>query len=195
MTDTPAGRSMTATEYLAWEREQLDKHEFHHGEVIQRSVCSLRHCFLAASISSELHHAIREDGCAVLSSNMRIGTPDRQHYVYPDAVVVCGRAQTEPGTNDVLISPAVVVEILSPSSETYKRGTKWAAYQLIPSLTDYLLVSQDQPYIEHYAREAEGWRYLVYRSGDSITLVNQLTTRAQLAVDAVYERAFDLHAG
>jgi Uma2 family endonuclease len=192
MTDPPTVQTMSAAAYLEWEREQLDKHEFHHGQVRERPVCSPRHCFLSAAICIELHRAADEHGCVALSSDMRIGTPNREHYVYPDCVVVCGRPQTETGTNDVLVNPAVVIEVLARNTEGYDRGLKWAAYRRLPSLTDYLLVSHTRRRIEHYQRETDNcWRYLVYQAGDVIAL----TVGARLAVDAVYERAFDLPGG
>jgi len=98
----------------------------------------------------------------------------------------------EPGTRDILANPSVIVEVLSPSAETYDRGEKWEAYQGLPSLTDYLLVGQMSVRVEHYHREEYGsWRYRVLQGGDTIVLANG----AALAVDAVYEGAFDLDAG
>jgi Uma2 family endonuclease len=92
----------------------------------------------------------------------------------------------------VLINPSVVVDVLSPSTEAYDRGVKWDAYQNIQSLTDYLLVSQSSPRIEHYRRESDGsWNYRVHHTGDRIMLANQVW----LAIDAIYEGVFELEAG
>ena len=182
---------MGATEYLEWERQQPGKHEFHQGEVFAMAGGSPRHNFLSTAIGSELRAAPRSRGCHVLSSDQRVSVEQGARYVYTDTVVVCGRMETEPKAYDVLINPQVVVEILSPSTEAYDRGAKWEAYQRLPSLTDYLLLSQQSARIEHYRREADGsWRYRVASTGDAIVLANE----AQLTVDAIYEGAFELDA-
>lgn len=189
MTDTATAKSMSAAEYLAWEREQADKHEFHNGEVFAMAGGSPRHNRLAARLLIQLSAATAENGCEPLTSDQRIAAEPLKRYVYADVVLVCGPLQTEPAARDVLTNPAVIVEVLSPSTEAYDRGIKWQAYQRLPSLTDYLLVSQAQPLIEHYRREADGsWRYLVYKAGDTITLANG----ARLAIDPIYEGTFEL---
>lgn len=183
---------MSPAEYLAWEREQLDKHEFHDGEIVEWVGHDPRHCQLSAAIMSELHRATRERGCHALSSQQRIAAEPRRRYLYADAVLVCGPLQTEPDAKDVVVNPTVVVEVLSPSTEAYDRGVKWQAYQRLPSLTDYLLIAKAEPRVEHFIRNPEGsWSYRVYEAGDTITLANQ----AQLAIDAIYEGVFELEAG
>jgi Uma2 family endonuclease len=68
-----------------------------------------------------------------------------ERYVYADVVVAGGGARMEAGTTDVLANPEIIVEVLSWSTEAYDRGDKWESYQRLPSLTDYLLVSQGRP--------------------------------------------------
>jgi Uma2 family endonuclease len=183
---------LTAGEYLAWEREQSDKHEYHRGEVFAMAGGSPRHNFLCGSMVAELRSAVRGKGCYPLTSDQRLGLQEGERYVYADAVVVCGPLRMEPGTSDVLANPSVVVEVLSRSSEAYDRGDKWEAYQRLPSLADYLLVSQWSVQIEHFQREAGGaWRYRLVGAGGSVVLSNG----AVLAVDAIYEGAFELAAG
>jgi Uma2 family endonuclease len=191
MGDAATNLRMTAAEYLAWEREQPEKHEYHHGEVFAMAGGSTRHNFLSSSMSGELRAALRGK-CQVLSSDQRISANEGERYVYADVVVVCGTVQTEPGTRDVLANPSVIVEVLSQSTEGYDRGAKWDAYQRLPSLTDYVLVAQAVARIEHYRRQADGWwRYQRLEAGESLTLSNGAT----VAVDAVFEGAFELTAG
>src|SRR5262249_32387157 len=126
------------------------------------------------------------------SADQRISAKDGERFVYADAVVVCGGARVEPGTTDVFANPKMIVEVLSRSTEAYDRGDKWDAYQRIPSLTDYLLVSQTTARIEHFSREPHGsWQYRLIEAGQVVTLGNGAT----LAVDAVYEGAFESDAG
>lgn len=182
---------MSVQDYLAWEREQPGKHEYHLGVVFAMAGGSPRHNLLAAAIGGELRTALRPKGCVVLSPDQRILAEPGRRYVYADAVVVCGSVRTEPGANDVLVNPTAVVEVLSPSTETYDRGDKWEAYQRLESLTDYVLVAQNVVRVEHYQRDNDAWRCRVLGPGDTLTLANG----ASVSVDAVYEGAFELTAG
>ncbi|MCC6556334.1 MAG: Uma2 family endonuclease [Polyangiaceae bacterium] len=192
MGNAAASQRMSAAEYLEWERRQVGKHEYHLGEVFAMAGGSPRHNFLSNAIGAELRAAVRGKPCHVLSPDQRISAQQGERYVYADAVVTCGGVRMDPGTSDVLANPSVIVEVLSPSTETYDRGQKWEAYQRLASLTDYLLVSQTSVRIEHYRREPDGsWRYRVLEAGGAISLANG----ASLLVDAIYEGAFELDAG
>jgi Uma2 family endonuclease len=179
---------MSASEYLAWEREQPDRHEFVRGEVFAMSGGSLRHSALAASITRELGVATRGYGCHVHTSDRRVVVTPGEHYVYPDVTLVCGPHELAEGTRDVLANPCVVVEVLSRSTEAYDRGDKWLAYRRIASLREYVLVSQTAPRIEIYRREGEGWHYEVVEAGGQLVLAGEF----ELEVDAIYEGIFEL---
>jgi Uma2 family endonuclease len=181
---------MSAKEYLEWERVQPGKHELHDGEVYARAGGSPRHNLLSSAVAAELRASTRALGCHTLSSDQRIALP-QERYVYADAVVVCGKLETQPGANDVLTNSNVIVEVLSPSTESHDRGMKWTAYQRVASLTDYLMLAQVQARVEHYRREPDGWHYQVLGVGDIITLTNG----AKIDVDAIYAGAFDLEGG
>lgn len=191
MTSTATAAPMSAAQYLEWERAHADKHEFHDGEVFAMAGGSPRHNLLSSAVAAELRVATRPLGFHVLSSDQRIAAPPQRRYVYADAVVVCGKLETEPNAPDVLLNPGVIVEVLSSSTEAHDRGIKWAAYQRLASLTDYLMLAQAQVHIEHYRREADGWHYQVLGAGDVIVLANG----AKVNVDAIYAGAFELEAG
>lgn len=180
---------MSPAEFLAWERRQPGKHEYHLGEVFAMAGGSPRHNFLSAAVCAELRAAVRGKGCSALSSDQRISADEGRRYVYADAVVVCGPMKMEPGAPDVLMNPRVLVEVLSRSTETYDRGDKWEAYQRLPSVTDYLLVAQATVRVEHYQRDVDGsWRYRTLGPGERVTLGDG----AVLSIDDVYEGAFEL---
>lgn len=182
---------MTAASYLEWERGQVDRHEFVDGEVFAMAGGSPRHNFLGLAVGSELRIATRGGPCRVFSSDQRISVREGEHYVYADVSMVCGDAILAGGTADVIANPTVVVEVLSRSTEAYDRGRKWDGYRRVSSLTDYLLLSQESPRVEHYQRGREGtWTYRVAIAGDRVTLANG----ASFDVDAIYAGAFDLAA-
>jgi len=189
MGDAAPNQPLSAEDYLQWERSQPERHEFHRGEVFAMAGGTARHNFLCAAVLGELRAALRGRGCHVLSSDQRISAAAGERYVYADAVVACGGLRMEPGTTDVLANPAIVVDVLSRSTALYDRGDKWDAYQRLPSLTDYLLVTQGSAIVDHYHREADGsWRYRRLDAGATFTLHGG----APIAVDAIYEGAFEL---
>lgn len=179
---------LSAAEFLAWEREQQGRHEYFGGEVFAMAGGSIRHNALSARVIGALQAGL-PSGCNVLTSDQRVGVSAGERYVYPDVTVVCGEVRLEPGTTDVLSNPTIVVEVLSASTEQYDRGLKWEGYQRLPSLTDYVLVSQGEARIEHFRRSADGaWVYRSSVAGEQVTLANG----ARLDVDATFAGALAL---
>jgi Uma2 family endonuclease len=184
-----AARSkLTPDEYLAWERAQPGKHEYHAGDVYAMAGGSPRHNWIAGNVQSALKRML-DDRCFTFTSDQRIVFDDGKRYVYPDASVVCGAVELQTATSDVVTNPAILVEVLSETTEQYDRGLEWEGYQRLASLTDYLLVTQHEVRIEHFQRAPDhGWLYRTHGAGDAIVLSNG----ARLEVDAIYARAFEL---
>ncbi|WP_437305165.1 Uma2 family endonuclease [Sorangium sp. So ce388] len=171
----PATRTgLSPEEYLTLERASEQKHEYANGEIFAMSGCSREHSLLAGSVQRELGNALLERPCEVHTSDMRVKIPSTGRYVYPDASVVCGDPVFEDAEVDTLMNPNVIVEVLSDSSEAYDRGDKFAQYRSVPSITDYVLVSQNAVRIEHFQRQPDGrW------------LLSILGPGAQLALDSI----------
>jgi Uma2 family endonuclease len=187
----PSSAAMTPSEYLAWEREQPERHEYYRGEVFAMAGGSPRHNVLTAAIARDLGAAVRGSNCRVLSSDQRIAAPSDnkgERYVYADASLVCGHFELAPGTSDVLVNPRTIFEVLSRSTEAYDRGDKWAAYGRIVSLREYVLVSQLEPRIETFSRVDGSWRYDVVEAGARLLLEGGFA----IDVDALYEGALEL---
>lgn len=179
---------MSAAEFLAWEREQPIRHEFFRGEAFAMAGGSLRHNALSARVVAGLQSTLPAT-CRVFSSDQRVGLGRGERYVYPDVTVVCGAVSVEAGASDVVANPTIVVEVLSNSTEQYDRGLKWEGFQRIPSLTDYVLVSQTEARIEGFQRSADGsWLYRSEGSGGSILVAHGVA----LVVDQVFAGVFEL---
>lgn len=147
---------MTAAEYLEWERQQVERHEFYEGEVFSRAGGTRRHSLIGTNSGRAIGNLIDEHDCEVHGSDMRIHIEATGTYVYPDVSVVC--PPVEGDADDVISNPVLVIEVLSPSTQDFDRGTKFGYYRQIPSLRDYLVISQDQPRVEHHFRiEGELW--------------------------------------
>jgi Uma2 family endonuclease len=180
---------MSAEEYLAWEARQEQRHEFDGGFVVAMAGGSPRHNRLCSALIYSLTSALRDRACHVFTSDQRLSLRFKRKYVYPDVSVVCGTAQFEEGTRDVLVNPSALVEVLSASTESNDRGDKWNGCRRLSSLKDYLLVSQSAVSIEHFQRQADGsWRYTVSGPGDRVTLANG----AAVEVDGIYAGVFEL---
>ncbi len=151
----------TPEEYLALERQAELRSEFIDGEIVAMSGGTKRHARLAFALARLIDRQLPEDGCEAFNSDMRVRV-DPMLYTYPDLTVVCGDNEVEEAEDDqddTLLNPTVIFEVLSPSTEAYDRGEKFRRYQRIASLRQYVLVSQDQPWIEVVTRQGDFWTY------------------------------------
>jgi Uma2 family endonuclease len=153
--EATAKRRLSAAEYLAQERLAEGKHEFVDGEVFAMSGGTHSHSLIASNLIASVHPQLRGKSCQVLTSDMRLKVEHTGLYAYPDMQIACGELRFEDATRDVLLSPRVIVEVLSDSSAAWDRGTKFWHYRHLNSLTDYVLVSQDAWLVEHYRRQPD----------------------------------------
>lgn len=149
-------RLLTPEEYLAFERQGETKHEYVAGEIIAMVGASRAHNLIRMDTATHLNLQLRSRGCDVYPSDMRVKIGSLGIYTYPDITVVCGESELEGSEQDTLLNPAVIIEVLSPSTARYDRGLKFRRYQLIPSLRHYLLIAQDEPRVEHYTIAQDG---------------------------------------
>lgn len=155
-------------DYLAIEESSEIRHEYLNGEIVAMTGASIVHNQIKQNISRFLDDALDAQGCNLYTSDMRVMVKDTGAYMYPDVVVVCGDIEKETKGGESLLNPTIIIEILSHSTESYDRGLKWAYYKLVPSLEEYLLVSQNRPYVEQYTRQTDNsWRYVTYEGIDS----------------------------
>ncbi len=149
---------LSETEYLDVERRATFKSEFFDGEIFAMSGGTRWHSLIPMNIGGELRNQLKGCGCVVYDSNLRVKVVATGLYTYPDVIVACGKQEFVDEVQDTLTTPTVIVEVLSDSTEAYDRGAKFENYRRIPSLKEYLLVSQKAPYIEHFIRqEGEQW--------------------------------------
>lgn len=148
---------MTAQEYLEWEAQQEEKHEFDDGQVWAMAGVSANHDRITMALAMHLAPAVGNKGCEAFGADVRVTSMPGSSYYYPDFKIVCGEPSFEEGKFDTLLNPKVIVEVLSPSTEQRDRVVKFLKYRQIPSLTDYILISQDQVMVDHYTKTAKGW--------------------------------------
>src|SRR5215813_1971584 len=153
----------TMAEYLTFERAATERHEYLDGLIYAMAGESENHGRICVNLAATLVPQLRGSDCEVFSKDTKVCCgPYRAHtreglYAYPDLVVVCGAMQFHSQAEDVLVNPKVIVEVLSPSTEAFDRGEKFHRYRRwLPTLTDYVLVAQDRPLIDHYRRQEDG---------------------------------------
>jgi Uma2 family endonuclease len=156
----------TFADYLTLERDSEIKHEFDAGEILAMSGGTARHSALALNVSVALR-LTRPPGCTAFQSDMRVRVVATGRATYPDVSMVCGPIEYDPedAARTTITNPVLLVEVLSVTTEKGDRGNKWMHYQRIPSLQEYVLVSQE-PRIEIFRRTPSGtWEYSEVREG------------------------------
>ena len=173
---------LTPEEYLAMERQAETKSEYFNGEVFATAGASESHNLIVANVLSILIVGLRGRPCKAYASDMRVRVEATGLYTYPDASVVCGRPQFADQRRDTLTNPTAVFEVLSSSTESYDRGAKFAHYQMLESLTDYVLISQDEAKVEHFARQpGDQWLLSTYKGLEAIALLPSIGCELPLA--------------
>jgi Uma2 family endonuclease len=174
--------TFTVREYLALEGASETKHEFSGGRILAMAGAELAHNRIAMSVGREIDTQLEAHRCKTLGSDQRVIVEATSEYFYPDiSVTGLEPVLVEPRPRS-LANPQVIVEVLSPTTAGYDRGDKWAAYRMIPTLTDYVMISSTSREMEHYRRAGDGtWTYQSLVSG-AITLSNGVT----LEVDRIY---------
>jgi Uma2 family endonuclease len=176
---------MTWAEYLALESGSDRKHEYVNGWVYAMAGGTPEHARLQGRLIQQLGMALRGRPCEAFTSDLRVKVTETGRATYPDVTIVCDRIERADDDPDAATNPTLLVEVLSESTEADDRGSKWAHYQRIPSLRHYVLVSQDEPRVEIFTREATGWHYVVHRSGPAALPALGIS----IDVDDLYARA------
>jgi Uma2 family endonuclease len=163
----------TPEEYLALERNATFRSEYIDGRITSmRQGESRPHNLIVSALISEIGSGILDGPCELYANAMRVKVIASGDYVYPDLVVSCD-PQFEDEMVDTLLTPVLVLEVLSEFTEAHDRGKKFSLYRRIDTLREYVLISQWRPLVEQYVREGAFWRLRVMDDGEaSITLAS-----------------------
>jgi Uma2 family endonuclease len=151
-------RHYTVDEYLAFERAAEARHEYLAGRIYAMSPGgSESHALVATNLAATLRTLLRGRGCRVYAHDLRVRVDETGLHTYPDVVVACGAPRFADERRDTLLDPTLVAEVLSPTTERYDRGGKFAHYRRIATLQAYLLVAKHEPRLELYVRDGDAW--------------------------------------
>lgn len=168
-------------DYLIWEHGQPERHEYVAGEVFAMVGVRDRHNVIALNLAALIRPPLKGSPCKTYLSDIKLEVSAADSVFYPDLFVTC-EAPSDPL---VKREAALIVEILSPSTEAYDRGRKFGMYRLLPGLKEYLLIGTDEALVEIYRRtDDDAWLLRTYRAGDTFTLTS---IDVQIAVDDVFD--------
>jgi Uma2 family endonuclease len=175
-------------DYLTFEREADTRHEFLDGEIYQMAGESLSHSRVCMNLAREVGNRLKGKKCEPLSPNMKVRTSTASLFSYPDLTIVYGEPLFHDTKKDVLVNPQVIFEVLSPSTAEYDRTTKFQKYRMgNETLTDYIPVSQDKPFVEHFFKQSDGkWLYQSFGSIDDFLKIE--TVDCELTLREIYDR-------
>jgi len=173
---------LTPAEYLALDRASDVRYEYADGLAVAMSGGTGAHSFLILAAGRELSIALRARSCNVGVASLRLQVDDGAAYFYPDVMVLCGPIRYADDTRDTVLNPTVVVEVLSGSTERWDRTGKFAKYRAVPSIREYVLVSQNEMLIEWYTRRENGeWVYRTATGPDGVCRLESLEIDLSLA--------------
>ena len=182
---------LTAAEYLAFERESKERHEYFDGEVFAMSGASRRRNLIVFNLVGLLRDHLKRGPCEAYLNDMRVRIAPTGLYAYPDVIVVCDEPQFEDDHVDTLLNPTVLIEVLSKSTEGYDRGEKFEPYRKLPSLRAYIFFSQEAVHPERFVRQEAGRWEFTEATGTAASLpIDALGAALELA--EVYDKvSFD----
>jgi Uma2 family endonuclease len=185
-------RRYTLEEYLELDRTSEERLEFWDGEVFCMSGGSRSHDQIIINCIVKLSARLGASKCRVFSADMRIKVPSAPPYRYGDLSALCGEAEFEEVSGvDTLVNPELIVEVLSPSTEAYDRGDKFTHYKSIPTLREYLLVSQHRPHVTHLFKQDDG-KWIHSEANDLESSIRLQSLDCELPLSEIYrDVAFD----
>ncbi|MBD2579895.1 Uma2 family endonuclease [Oscillatoria sp. FACHB-1406] len=174
---------MTPEEYLEWEVHQELRYEYIDEEILAMTGGTIPHNDIDLNLYTALRPHLRELGCRVNVSDVKVKAGKKNRYFYPDLVVTCNADDLK--ARDFIQNPTVIVEVLSPSTANYDRTKKLQCYRQIPSLQEYVLIDSEAMSVEIYRRgEGKMWLYCAYEAGEAIAIDS---IKFECAIELLYE--------
>lgn len=152
-------KKFTIKEYLEMEHAAEQKHEYYLGKIFAMFGAGPRHNVIFRNLFGELAYRLKGNPCQPYGSDLRIHIPENSLFTYPDISIICGDIVSAAEDNDTAIQPSILIEILSPSTKDYDRGTKFKLYRDIPSMKEYVLIDSESISVEIFRiNEEKRWQ-------------------------------------
>ena len=177
----------THDEFLDREAQSPFRHEFRQGRIEMMAGGTMDHSLIANNCSASLQRALAGRGCRIVGPDLLLRIEQADVSTYPDLMVICDAPNFHGRRKIIIDNPIVIVEVLSPSTESYDRGEKFDAYRQLPSLRDYVLVHQNEARIEVFSLESDGsWNQT------EVSGLNARLTLESLAIEVPLASIYDL---
>ena len=174
--------TITPEQYLEIDRAAEIRSEYFDGEMFAMTGGTRAHSTIKVNLVAESRRQLKDSPCHVFDSDMRIKIEATGDYAYPDLSVVCGETLVEDDHDDTVLNPVLIAEVLSPSTEAWDRGGKFARYRTISSLKEFLLIAQHEPRVERYQRREDGTWLLTEAIGlDAVLTLTSIDCRIELS--------------
>ena len=138
---------ISVQDYLLLDQQSAEKLTYYFGTVVAQAGSTARHNLISANLIGHLYAPIRQHGCNLFPSDMRVQSAAQQVYTYPDVTIVWGTPTYAEPSEMTLLNPTVIIEIVSPSTQAYDQQGKLEYYRTIDSLQAYIVIAQDRPYV------------------------------------------------
>ena len=172
---------LSVAEFLEWESEQTERHEFYQGEIFGMVGGTARHNRVVLNLAARLDDHLVGTGCQVFAENMKVQLP-AEGILYPDLMVTCAKA--EAGDEQVVTDPVLIIEVLSPSTKGYDKRDKFILYRTLASLREYALIDPAQRQVEVFSlAEAGTWLFADQTKAGELSLAS---IDFKLPMDAVF---------
>ncbi len=168
MTLTKSHAYFTPEEYLEIERVSPIKHEYVQGQIVAMAGASKAHVIITGNLSALLVNHLRGTGCIAYATDMKVRLPALSLFYYADLSVTCDE-RDRISTEDFILHPKLIVEVLSDSTEAFDRGDKFSDYKSIAELEEYVLIHQQQVLVERFQRKSDNlWVPQIYRVDEQV---------------------------
>ena len=179
-------KNFTIAEYLAIEKEASEKHEYYRGELFAMSGAKVSHNIIAANLLIAMGQRLKGKPCKPFNSDQRIHIPNNSLFTYPDISVVCGEIITLDDDGWNILNPIIIIEILSPSTRDYDRGSKFKLYRAIPTLAEYILVDSESVSVEIFrVNENKTWLLEEFEQPKQALFIRSLGF--SISLDEIYD--------
>jgi Uma2 family endonuclease len=181
---TTVERRYNLDEYRAIARKAEGRSEYRDGEIVPMPGGSLKHSRIGRNILTYLTSILRDTQFEPINNHLRLWIPDHRRGLYPDMMVFEGEPQLNGDRRDEVLNPILIIEVLSPSTANYDRESKFRMYRSIKSFREYLLIEQDEPFIERYSKQTQGW--LLSEFNDLERAIPLESVGIELAIAEIY---------
>lgn len=177
----PAFNYTSPVEYLALERVANEKHELLQGKVSAMAGASFAHNEIASNVFGNIKNFLRGKSCRIYPSDLRVHIKSKETFTYPDATIICGKPEMLDDHFDTVTNPSVIIEVMSPSTESKDRGEKFFYYMQIESLREYLLIGSTRMFVQTAKRQADGsWKFEEITDANAYMPINAIEHKISL---------------